>query len=364
MTERLSALMQLEADRLDVPPPPAGQVLAQGRALRRRRRLSVVGAAASALIVVGGGAVILGGDDPSRPTPSTGVDAAADPGVTFALGSTVYFDDATQQAVIDDKAVKSLYYTSVGVLVRHGNNSFSDGGGPQRFSLIRPDGTVSPVSVETEETVHATDPEQPYVAYAQDTGGTVEVVVHDVDTDTEVARVPVPGASASFLPVAISGDKVYLGAEGDDFVIDWRTGEISQPGIVKGYPEVAGGRVSNSDEGSATVVDAETGEELLSVSFEGYAYLSLSPDGRYATLEKDSMSGGGGVDVYDVDTGAHVQLPGSLFTYGWTVDGDLFRLTQDGINSCEAATGDCSATELDLPGDPAEAKLGGRTYES
>jgi hypothetical protein len=364
MTERLSALMQLEADRLDVPPPPAGPVLAKGRVLRRRRRLSVAGAAASVLIVVGGGAVILGGDDPSRPSPSTGVDAAADPGVTFALGATVYFDDATQQAAIDDKAVKSLYYTSVGVLVRHGNNPYSDGGGPQRFSLVRPDGTVSPVSVETEETVHATDPGQPYVAYAQDTGGTVEVVVHDVDTDTEVARVPVPGAAASFLPVAISGDKVYLGADADDFVIDWRTGEVTQPGIVSGYPEVAGGRVSNTEEGSATVVDAETGEELLSVSFEGYAYLSLSPDGRYATLEKDSMSGGGGVDVYDVDTGAHVQLPGSLFTYGWTVDGELFRLTQDGIDSCEAATGDCSMTELDLPGNPAEAKLGGRTYES
>lgn len=365
MTERLSALMQLEADRLDVPPPPAGPVLAQGRALRRRRRLSFVGAAASVLLVVGGGAVILGGDDPSRPTPSTGVDAAADPGVTFALGSTVYFDDATQQVTIDDKAVKSLYYTSVGVLVRHGNNSYSDGGGPQRFSLVRPDGTVSPVSVETEETVHATDPEQPYVAYAQDTGGTVEVVVHDVDTDTEVARVPVPGAAASFLPVAISGDKVYLGAEGDDFVIDWSTGEITQPGIVSGYPEIAGGRVSNSEQGSATVTDAETGDELLTVSFPDYGYLSLSPDGRFATLEIESMDAGAGeFEVYDVDTGSHVTIQGQVYDFGWTAGGELFRLTQDGFDSCDPATGECTSTPLELDGRIAEAQLGGRTYES
>lgn len=369
MTERLKSLMQLEADRLDVPPPPTGSVLAQGRSLRRRRGLSVAGSAVAALVLVGGGAaVVLGGDDPAEGGPTDAADApaaAVDTGATFALGNTVYYDDATKQAQVDDKAVKSLYYTSVGVLVRHGNNSWSDGGGPQRFSLLRPDGTVSRVSVETEETVHATDPTQPYVAYAQDSGGTVEVVVHDVDTDTEVARVAVPGAAASFLPVAISGDHVFLGAEADDFVVDWRTGEITQPGVVTGYPDVDGGRFASSDEGAARVVDVESGEELLSVPVEGYGYLDLSPDGRYATLEAEGMgAGGSGVDVYDVESGSHVTVPGTSYSYGWTVDGDLFRLTQDGFDTCDPATGECTSTPVDLPGRVIEAQLGGRTYES
>ncbi|MFA6298247.1 MAG: hypothetical protein WC642_03720 [Nocardioides sp.] len=361
MTERLSALLHREADGLDVPPPSAGPVLAQGRTLRRRRRLATLGAAASVLVVVGGlGAVALGGDDPSEPTPARSVDGPVDTGVTFALGATVYYDDATKQATIDDKAVKSLYYTSAGVLVRHGNNSYSDGGGPQRFSLLRPDGTLSPVSVETEETVHATDPAQPYVAYAQDAGGTVEVVVHDVDTDTEVARVPVPGAAASFLPVALSGDHVYLGAEMDDFVIDWRTGEISQPRIVQGFPDVAGGRFTTSEPKQIQVRDAKTGAPLLTVPVSGYVYVTLSPDGRYAALDQDAKSD---IDVYDVDAGSHVTIPGGS-SYGWTVDDELFRLTRTGLDTCAAATGECSSTALDLPGRVGEAQLGGRTYES
>ncbi|MDP2775105.1 MAG: hypothetical protein Q8O61_16250 [Nocardioides sp.] len=369
MSERLKTLMQLEVDRLDVPAPPAASVLAQGRSLRRRRSLTLAGSAVAVLVLVGGGAaVVVGGDDPTKSAPTDAADTAAAPvdtGVTFALGNTVFYDVATKQVQVAATAVKSLYYTSAGVLVRHGNNSWSDGGGPQRFSLVRPDGTVSPVSVETEETVHASDPGQPYVAYAQDAGGTVEVVVHDVDTDTEVARVAVPGAAASFLPVAISGDLVYLGAEMDDFVVDWRTGEITQPGIVSGPPTVAGGRVAISEEGSATVADARTGEELLAVTFSEYGYLTLSPDGRYAMLELDSMDGGGGEsEIYDVDTGDHVTLPDAWMTYGWTVDGELFRLTQAGFDTCDPSTGDCSSTKIDLPGRVAEAQLGGRTYES
>ena len=63
-------------------------------------------------------------------------------GATFTVGVTAYLDGGAVTATIDDKAVKSSYYTSVGLLVRHGNNNYSDGGGPQRFSLVTPNGTV------------------------------------------------------------------------------------------------------------------------------------------------------------------------------------------------------------------------------
>lgn len=380
MTERLTALMRAEAEGLAVPPPPAGPVLARGRRLRRRRRTTSALAGLAALALVAGGtSLALGGADRDRAVDPAGSPAPAADGLgaVFSVGATVYLDGGRRSVTIADTSVKSFYYTSAGLLVRQGDNPWSDGGGAQRFSLVRADGTTSPVGVETEETVHATDPAQPYLAYARTRGGTVEVVVHDVSTDEEVAVVPVPGASASFLPVALSGDLVYLGADGQDFVVDWTTGEITRPGIVRGYPEVAGGHAAVQGDGQVGVIDAATGETLLTVETADYAYLSLSPDGRFAKLDADEQVSG--FDVYDVAAGTHVQLPGATYDYGWTADGDLFRLQESPqgvrLSTCEADTGSCATSEPDLatpPNDAAassedysgELKLGGLTYES
>ncbi|WP_309650391.1 hypothetical protein [Nocardioides sp.] len=379
MTERLADLMRAEAEGLDVPRPASGPVLTRGRRLRRRRRTTSALAGLAVLAAIGGTALALGGSDRDRAVDPAGSPAPAsdDLGAVFSVGATVYLDGGRRSVTIADTSVKSFYYTSAGLLVRQGDNPWSDGGGAQRFSLVRADGTTSPVSVETEETVHATDPAQPYLAYARTRSGTVEVVVHDVSTDEEVAVVPVPGASASFLPVALSGDLVFLGADGQDFVVDWTTGEITRPGIVRGYPEVAGGHAAVQGDGEVSVVDASTGETLLAVEAAGYAYLSLSPDGRFAKLDADEQVSG--FDVYDVVAGTHVQLPGATYDYGWTADGDLFRLQESAsgvrLSTCEADTGSCAATEPDLatpPNDAAassedysgELKLGGLIYES
>ena len=40
----------------------------------------------------------------------------------------------------------------------------------------------------------STDPDQPYLAYAEEVDGVVQVVVLDVRDESEVARVPVPDA--------------------------------------------------------------------------------------------------------------------------------------------------------------------------
>ena len=400
MTERLSDLLHTEADLLDVPPPDPAGALRRGRGVRRRRKV-VAATAALALVVVAGGTALglgalAGGDG--------GGDAVIDPaapsgtGPVFSLGDTVYLDGGQVVATIDDIAVKSMYYTSAGLLVRHGDNPYSDGGGPQRFSLVRPDGTVEPIGVTTEETVPGTDASEPYLAYAEVTDGEAEVVVRDLRDDTEAARVAIPSADPgggwSGPPVGLSGDTVYAGTGDGLFAVDWRTGDVQkvEDRDQGSIPDIHGGRETWSAEGEATVVDSTTGETLLTVPIDGYGYLDLSPDGRYAELvvEEADLSDDPGFDVYDVASGEHVTIPGASYDYGWTVDGDLFRVGERDVTTCEAGTGACTSSPhgVEMPaatpqervctktrdgrmctiegGDDWRSllKLGGRTYES
>ncbi|VXB84267.1 hypothetical protein [Nocardioides sp. AX2bis] len=387
MTDRLQQMLRDEADGLTVPPAPAGAVLEAGRRRRRRRTGAAAAAAGALTVAVAGAAVGLGHLDRGGPSPDTASDPAAGSGAVFSVGRTVYLDDGAASARVDDTVVKSLYYTSAGVLVRHGDDPASDGGGPQRFSLVRPDGSVSPVSVETEETAHATDPAQPYLAWAEATPDGAEVVVHDVDTDVEVARVPVPGRfSWSPPPVSLDGDTVYVGGGRTTWAVDWRSGEVVDSGLDTLFPQVAGGRTVTTDREGSSVVDAATGRVLLAVPTEDGVFVDvqLSPDGRYALLvsEPDVMttlgSAAGEVSVVDVGTGATVGLPPEIGQGlpGWTPEGEPFVVTGDTLVACSPVDGTCAETALeieDLPdpegGTPArdysqELRLGGRTYES
>jgi len=292
-------------------------------------------------------------------------------GAVFTLGTTVYWDGGTKHAQIDDKAIKSTYYTSAGLLVRHGDNHASDGGGPQRFSLVTEDGTVKPVSVVTDEVVPGIDPAQPYLAYAQVVGGVVEVVVHDVSTDQEVARVPVPDAKKwggwSAPPVALSGDIVYVGTDDVMRTVDWRTGEVgTTDALGPGYPDVSGGRAVRVDVETMSVVEVTTGDELLSVPNDGMSYLQLSPDGRFAVLDTGD---GKSVDVYDVDAGTKVTIEGHAFDYGWSPDGDLFKVAHRHVITCDTATGACTTEDATIPAAgggvaPEDLRYGNQTFES
>ncbi len=370
MTERLSALLRAEADTVDVPSPPAAEVVSQGHRLRRRHRIGTAAAtfAVVAALTLGGGYAVskVGGDDEAlEPAgPSTGH------GAVFTLGTTVFYDGGTKSATIDDKAIKSTYYTSAGLLVRHGNNNYSDGGGPQRFSLVTEDGTVHPVSVVTEEVVPGVDPGQPYLAYAEVVDGEVQVVVHDISTDEEVARVPVPDAKKwggwSAPPVALSGDIVYVGTDDVERTVNWRTGEVgTTDAIGPGYPDVSGGRAVEQTGHQMTVVDVATGKVLLSVDAGRSGYLQLSPDGRFATIDSEGKR----VDVYDVAAGTHVTLDGQSFDYGWSPDGDLFKVKGQRLITCSTSTADCTTTDLTIPAEgggtsPDDLRYGNQTYES
>lgn len=369
MTDRLATLLHEEADRLTVPPAPASVVLTRGRRLRRRRQVvsGVAGLAVVATLGVGG-ALLTGG----------GTDRAVDPagpatghGAVFTLGTTVFYDGGTHHVSIDDKAIKSTYYTSAGLLVRHGNNNASDGGGPQRFSLVTPEGTVQHVSVVTEETVPGVDPGQPYLAYTEVTDGTVQVVVHDVATDTEVARIALPGdftwGGWSGPPVALSGDIVYVGTDEVTHTVDWRTGEIGTTDVVPpGYPDVDGGRTVQQHGSDADVVDVATGRTLRAIPLGKYGYAKLSPDGRFATVD---AADGSSFTVFAVDSDATATFDGGSFDYGWTPDGDLFTIRQHHVLTCSVSTSVCVTGQEVIPSEgggvaPDDLRFGNQTYES
>ena len=372
MTERLSALLHDEASDLEIPPPAAPAVLARGRSMRRRRRAAGVAAALAVVAIVGSGAVLAtnvvqrDGRAVEPTGPSTGH------GAVFSVGSTVFYDGGTHHTAIDDKAIKSLYFTSAGLLVRHGNNNASDGGGPQRFSLVTPDGTEQPLSVVTEESVPGVDPRQPYLAYTTVEHGTVHLLVHDVATDENVADVTVPGdltwGGWSGPPVALAGDTAYVGTDKVTYAVDWRTGQVgTTQHVPPGYPDVHGGRAVAATRTEVSVLDVATGKTLLDLPRPGgTGYLLLSPDGRFAIMDDTD---GKSFAVYDVDTGSHVTLDGASYAYGWTPDGDLFTISRHHVVTCSTATAECTTGSADVPSEgggvsPEDVRFAGRAYES
>ena len=360
MTDRLTALMSAEADRLDVPSPPAADVLTRGRSLRRRHRAGQAVAGLAVLAVIGSGVVYLqdpGEEQGAAIDPAAAGEASSDRGVgaAFAIGTTVYLDEGETSAAIDDKAVKSLYYTSAGVLVRHGNNSYSDGGGPQRFSLITPEGTVKPLDLVTEETVHATDPTQPYVVYVQRVDKVATLHVRDVTTDREVASVDLPDATDPYSSPALDGDTVYVRNGDSVFVVDWRSGEVATSDSLTSEIVAGGHAVAGYGE-SPTIIEVSTGEVVLAADLapDSYGYFRLSPDGSSALLAAEDMNYVEGEtvfmsSVYDVTSGEAATVPGASYDFGWTAGGDLFKVSDDGVlTTCAVATGDCSEAQLDL----------------
>jgi hypothetical protein len=349
MTERLKHLLDGEAHDLPVPPPAANAVIRHGRGLRRRNRIAAGACgAAAAVIIAGSVAALSGGSNQAAPDPAA---PTVSDNAVFAYGDQVAYDGPGSWTRVQDIAVKSLYYTSAGVLVRHGENDWSDGGGPQRFSLVTPDGAVDRLGLVTEETVHATDPEQPYVVYGEAVDGELQVVVYDVTADAEAARVTVAPTKDSWFPVAIDGDTVYVqnGYDSSIFAVDWRSGTAERSDL-SGVWEVAGGHAGVEVRGQPSVVDISTGDTLVSVDSDGY--FDLSPDGRYAQLVIEDEEGPGGFEVYDVESGASVSFEGNPFDWGWTADGDLFTVEKATVRTCDAATGECHVETYNRPDVP------------
>jgi hypothetical protein len=370
MTERLSTLLHDEAATLPVPPPDAGEVLASGRRLRRRRRATSGVAVLAATALVAGGAVVgisLAGEVETRePAPATA--AYLDHGA-FATGTTVHLGDG-RNVDIGEK-VKVLYYTSAGLLVRSGRTPWTDDPGPSHYSLVAPDGTISRLDLDLGDRVPATDPDQPVMTYADAAGaGRWDVVVREVTTGKELSRTTLDGtftwAGWAAPPVELDGDLVYVGLDDDTVAVDWHTGEVTSTDLGGSTaPSVAGGHLVRSSRRTVDVVDLATGRTLYSTPRDGYPYVSLSPDGRFAKVVQQDESEGSEFTVVDLSTAEVTTIHQAAWDFGWTPAGNLVSvdLKAGELTTCSATSGQCSTSPVSGPVS-GELKLAGNAYES
>jgi hypothetical protein len=378
MTERLMTLLHREADLLDVPPAPTTEILGAGRRLRRRRTRTAWAASAAAALVVagGGGGVAPDGHPPRTLTPATPTPTGP---FAWAVDDTVYLGSAATPVQMPEVA-QTLYYTSAGILVRTNKDGSSDGGAPFHFELVAPDGTATKLGVTLGDVVPSTDPTEPFLAWATTTDGKIQVVVHDVTTDRDVATVDVPGTFTwggwTAPPVSLAGDRVFVSLDDSTAVVDWRTGTTTTSSVLPGsvFPDISGGRTvllhgRNSDQASAEIADAATGADLLDIPISKFDQVTLSPDGRFAMVASEGpmdpqSQSQSATQVYDVDAGTDVSVAVSAFDVGWTPQDDLFGVHGDQLKVCSATTGDCHATTVPKAEGQGLVRYTGRVYES
>jgi hypothetical protein len=366
MTERLNQLLHDEADRLDVPPVAAGEVLGRGRVLRRRRTFAKAGAAAAVLAVVGGitVAVTNGGDN----------DRAIEPAATtanvpaFGFESTIYLGELT--ASVPD-TTHSLHYTSEGVLVRSNpNEGGSDGSGPESLTLVRYDGSTTDLGDIPEGVGPATDPEKSVYVLAEARGNGFVAVVREAGTGETLDEVPLPDLPPSYWevpPLALDGGTLYVGYKSETAAVDLATGKHQVvEGMTGGIPDVHGGRIFVGKGTTISVLDAGTGEVVRTFDVGHDAFGQLSPDGQYLGVSTfDDKTFENAFTAYNVDTGEPVEL-GPLAAaeqLGWTAAGGAFAVDKGVLTTCDLDTGECNQRDVPVPAD-AFVKVGGQTYES
>jgi len=374
VTDRLALLLQQEADTLRVPAPDLHGIVDDGRRRRRRRR-AAEGLTTLAVVALVTGLVVtltrLGQSPSDLPTAS----AAELAGWAVASGSTVQL--GTGQTVEVDGTVKSVYYTSTGVLVRTGAEATTDAP-DSTYTLVDSDGQTTDFSLDLGDRVPGTDPTQPYLAYAEKTDDPErwDVVVRDVRTGEVAQTVPVTGAFTwggwVAPPVSLSGSHVYVGLDDATLDVDLATATATTSPLPPSFmPTVAGGREVTFDDAANTqaIVDAQTGKVLMKRS-QADRLLSLSPDGTHAIAvssrtcdESNRCTFDNPVAVvYDLAAGTHREINVRDASYGWTPAGDLLRVDEDSVDVCSPDTDVCHSTPVDVHG--RDLRLGGTVYEA
>jgi hypothetical protein len=368
MTERLATLLREEADGILVPRPPTADLLVRGQRLRRHRRLTaVVGTAAAVLVLSGGAAVV---NDRLQGTrgidPEVAAAAYASDGA-FAVGRDLYLGEEHFRW---DEPIKAIYYTSAGVVVRSGDTPITDADGPSNYELVTPTGERSEIDVRMGDRVAGFEPDSTRLAYAAPTGDPRrwEVVVHDVVTDRELARVTVDGRFTwggwEAPPVAIDGDLVWAHFDGEWTQVDWRTGEVLPVPDSADTSEVANGRYAVERGRVWEVRSMSDGATVGQVTLRKGWYAFFSPDGRFMRSfpNREESTDGILAMVHEVGTDTSRELPGVAYDLGWTPDGHLLVLHGDTVSICEVTSDACEERTYDLGS--GTVKLGGNPYES
>jgi hypothetical protein len=357
MTDRLSTLLHQEASGLDVPPPPAADVLAQGRRLRRERRTRTALAGALAAAVVAAGAVVTM-DRLHGEAVGPADQPAFEQRGAWADGDQVHVGNHV--VTVPDAAWVS--YSSAGALV--GSLDVMAAGPEDRSSvtLVSPDGRTRELG---EIGIPAADPGTPVVVYARKAQdpGTWELVALDLDSGEE-RTVATPWRAKRSPDLSMSGDRVVYVRRNRMVTVDWRTGE---QGRMSALPEIGMTLVQSFGRGGYLTTPQplgrptrtwhlrSLGDGTLRGTFPdgGAGVVQMSPDGRYV------MTGDGtSVTVYDVATQqpTPLGLPGQPRDYGWTPDGHVVGPEDgdpaNGVTVCDPRSGAC-----DHVGGPVEGRL-------
>ena len=313
----------------------------------------------------------------SRP----GIASSTDP-VTSSDHAPYAFGNGSRIVVGDEVAsvpdtVHSLHYTSVGVLVRSNpHDGASDGSGPESLTLVRWDGSTKDLGTVPEGVGPATDPSQPYYALAEADGDGFVAVVRDADTGDEVERLPLPDEPRSYWevpPLGLSGDTLYVGYRKTTAAVDLETGESHLvDGLPGGIPDVSGGRAVVASGDNTLVVDVATGDTVAEIPvagdpMDGEGGVRLSPDGRFAlvwTVDPETYETVDPLQVFDLSTGDEQDFSGDPWAWGWSPDGDLFKVGDGTITTCDAASGACKDTAVPGGVGTGNLRLGGLVYES
>ena len=350
MTERLSTLLHQEADEIDVPQPPTGDLLVGGRRLRRRHRRAAVAGGCAAVLVLGGGAVVVNRqlDDTRVIDPEVAAAAYASDGA-FAVGRDLYVGEEHFRW---DEPIRAIYYTSAGVVVRSGETPNPGDGGRSSYELVTPTGERSEIHAAMSNRIAGFEPDSTHFAYATQDDGRLEVVVQDAVTDEEIARVTVLDRTGRVRlgapPVSIDGDLVWVRTDDGWSAVDWRTGTVHPvPGTRHTY-EIQNGRYAVQRGRVWNIRSTATEQSVGLVTLRKGWYAFFSPDGRFMRSfpnEEESTDDILAI-VHDVATDESRELPGVESDIGWTPDGHLLLLDGDTVSICEAMADKLRGPEL------------------
>jgi hypothetical protein len=388
MTDQLLDNLRDHAGSEPVPELDLDGIIRRGRRVRRRRTVARRGIATLAVGAIAGTAIVTGIDRDNggagleasttiTPQDVDLVSAAYRTGGAFSRGHTLWFSDPTYSVDLG-VTVQMMLYTSRGVVA--GVTNDDRGTAKRDYVYVGTDGSVRQLDLPG-KVVPGTDAQADRLAYVTKDGRGWRIHVVKASTGREIASFTHAArytwAGWDVPPIGLTGDFVVLGVDGDQRVLNWRTGkEVAEvPGTQ--LPSAGGGRALGGPWGDKTFRLGDS-KKLRSTSdlTAKYADNSLSPDGRFVettntlietndeTGEQRIVSGADMepvanpvVHVTDVATGKRITLPGHAHTYGWTPDGRLIRVDGTKVTTCDAASGECTSTSV--PGGKGKIRMAG-----